>query len=124
MPSQVGPPFQILVVRSLEPRHSKPSKFCSAWLSWRQGVGCFRSGEPTAHDAQFMPSASFAGPRPGKVFKRGPQGLGYYHDPNSAQKGAAAPAAPRQFEVRRREEEGPACALDAWASEAAALRAE
>ena len=37
---------------------------------------------------------------------------------------AAAPAAPRQFEVRRREEEGPACALDAWASEAAALRAE
>ena len=27
----------------------------------------------------------------------------------------AAPAAPRQFEVRRREEEGPACALDAWA---------
>ena len=36
----------------------------------------------------------------------------------------AAPAAPRQFEVRRREEKGPACALDAWASEAAALRAE
>ena len=46
-----------------------------------------------AHDAQFMPSASFAGPRPGKVFKRGPQGLGYYHDPTSAQKGAAVPAA-------------------------------
>ena len=31
-----------------------------------------------AHGAAFVPAATFAGARPGYVFKTGPQGLGYY----------------------------------------------
>ena len=35
---------------------------------------------PPASD--YIPSASFTGPRPGLLFKMGPQGLGYYSDPH------------------------------------------
>ena len=51
-------------------------------------------GEPPAEEG-FEPSKTWAGARPGKVFKRGEHGLGYYADKATAAPAAAAAAAPK-----------------------------
>ncbi|GHP10977.1 hypothetical protein PPROV_000970700 [Pycnococcus provasolii] len=49
----------------------------------------------TISGGDFMPSASFAGARPGYVFRTGKSGVGYYLDPTQAKSGGAArPRAP------------------------------
>jgi len=49
----------------------------------------------TISGGNFMPSASFAGARPGYVFRTGKSGVGYYLDPTQAKSGGAArPRAP------------------------------
>jgi hypothetical protein len=49
-----------------------------------------RSRERDDNGAAFLPSATFAGARRGYVFKRGPDGLGYYLDAGSFAGAAAA----------------------------------
>ena len=57
-------------------------KLSNLWLS--------RFAAPTvsAEDSAFEASAAFAGARPGRVFKAGPQGVGYYSDPAQVAGGA------------------------------------
>lgn len=68
------------------------SYFCSVRVGQSQwhhpsivgGAAVGVAPRPMAHSgaasAAFIPSQSFVGPRPGYVFKRGPQGVGYYAD--------------------------------------------
>ena len=69
---------------------SRPAGYGLVRYSGGQRVGCADSpaGEAGGAVADFEPCATFAGPRPGAVFRTGPQGVGYYRD------GTAAPPAP------------------------------
>uniref|UniRef100_A0A061RJ26 Polyglutamine-binding protein 1 n=3 Tax=Tetraselmis sp. GSL018 TaxID=582737 RepID=A0A061RJ26_9CHLO len=61
--------------------------YCNASLGLTQW-------ERPGGSAEFLPAASFSGPRPGYAFKAGPSGVGYYLDRPPAADPAAAAAAP------------------------------
>ena len=57
-------------------------KLSNLWLSRFAAPTAERAAQPvSAEDSAFEASAAFAGARPGRVFKAGPQGVGYYSDP-------------------------------------------
>lgn len=43
------------------------------------------TGSSSSSEGDFQPSVTFQGPRPGFMYKRGPQGLGYYRDTRNTQ---------------------------------------
>ena len=87
------------------------SYFCSVQAGqsqWHHPGAAVASAAAPVGGAAFVPCASFAGPRAGYVFKRGPQGIGYYADtPRVAVEPVArAPRPPQGGRYGRRRDDG------------------